>query len=110
MTGTVSSFVDVVLNFGTQELMLDNIIHQAIEQTKRVVFYGDDTWIKLFPHHFLRHDGTTSFYVNDYTEVSILVWFCFLDLLSTIAQSWFLPIQVTKGAALKTIKLYLKNF
>ena len=36
---------------------------------KKVVFYGDDTWMKLFPGHFARTDGTTSFFVTDYTEV-----------------------------------------
>ena len=34
-----------------------------------MVFYGDDTWIRLFPNSFQRQDPTTSFYVNDYTEV-----------------------------------------
>ena len=34
-----------------------------------MVFYGDDTWTRLFPGSFLRQDPTTSFYVNDYTEV-----------------------------------------
>lgn len=36
---------------------------------KKLIFYGDDTWIKLFPEHFIRTDGTTSFFVTDYTEV-----------------------------------------
>lgn len=31
--------------------------------------YGDDTWIKLFPGVFSRTDGTSSFYVSDFTEV-----------------------------------------
>ena len=32
--------------------------------------YGDDTWIRLFPEGtFSRSDGTTSFFVSDYTEV-----------------------------------------
>ena len=31
--------------------------------------FGDDTWLKLFPNHFDRSDGTTSFFVSDYTEV-----------------------------------------
>lgn len=36
---------------------------------KRMVQYGDDTWLKLFPDFFLRAEGTTSFFVADYTEV-----------------------------------------
>ena len=31
--------------------------------------YGDDTWLKLFPDFFHRADGTTSFFVSDFTEV-----------------------------------------
>ncbi|KAG8336277.1 hypothetical protein J6590_048504 [Homalodisca vitripennis] len=68
VTGTVSSYIDVMLNFGTKELTGDNVIRQAA-QTKRLLFYGDDTWIKLLPHHFIRSEGTSSFFVNDYTEV-----------------------------------------
>ncbi|XP_046445872.1 GPI ethanolamine phosphate transferase 2-like isoform X2 [Daphnia pulex] len=34
-----------------------------------MVFYGDDTWLKLFPGKFLRSEGTTSFFVNDFKEV-----------------------------------------
>lgn len=66
----MSSYIDVVLNVGAPELTLDSIILQA-SRTKNVVFYGDDTWIKLFPKHFVRSDGTSSFFVNDYTEVSV---------------------------------------
>ncbi len=29
----------------------------------------DDTWMRLFPGHFTEADGTTSFFVTDYTEV-----------------------------------------
>ncbi|KAJ8387382.1 hypothetical protein AAFF_G00157590 [Aldrovandia affinis] len=36
---------------------------------KRIIFYGDDTWVRLFPKLFMEHDGTTSFFVSDYTEV-----------------------------------------
>ncbi|OWF42123.1 GPI ethanolamine phosphate transferase 2-like [Mizuhopecten yessoensis] len=68
-TGSIPGFVDVVLNFGSSELHEDNIIDQMKRAGKRVMFYGDDTWIKLFPHHFVESDGTTSFFVTDYTEV-----------------------------------------
>lgn len=36
-----------------------------------MVFYGDDTWLKLFPSDkfFLRHEGVTSFFASDYHEV-----------------------------------------
>lgn len=47
------------------------MVSQAKSQGKKLVFYGDDTWLSLFPEHFIRSDGTTSFFVTDYTEVGI---------------------------------------
>ncbi|KXJ88778.1 hypothetical protein Micbo1qcDRAFT_166219 [Microdochium bolleyi] len=35
----------------------------------KLVMHGDDTWLKLFPGIFDRADGTTSFFVSDFTEV-----------------------------------------
>jgi ethanolaminephosphotransferase len=61
--------VDVVLNFGSSSLTDDNVITQMKRHQKKMVFYGDDTWLNLFPDHFIRFDGTTSFFVTDYTEV-----------------------------------------
>ncbi|XP_011699289.1 PREDICTED: GPI ethanolamine phosphate transferase 2 isoform X2 [Wasmannia auropunctata] len=69
MTGTVPNFVDVVLNFGSKPLQSDNLLLQAKEHGHRLIFYGDDTWLSLFPRTFDRHDGTTSFFVTDFTEV-----------------------------------------
>ncbi|XP_022198199.2 GPI ethanolamine phosphate transferase 2 isoform X2 [Nilaparvata lugens] len=68
MTGSVSNFIDVVMNFGSPELQEDNVIYQLSERYN-VTFFGDDTWLKLFPKKFTRSEGTTSFYVSDYTEV-----------------------------------------
>lgn len=68
-TGTVPNFIDLVLNLDSSAVQQDNIIHQACTANKRVIFYGDDTWLKLFPNSFIRYDGTTSFYISDYTEV-----------------------------------------
>jgi len=72
MTGAVPGFVDVMLNFNTAELTDDNILLQLQVMGKKLVFYGDDTWIHLFPRMFTRQDGTTSFFVTDYTEVAVL--------------------------------------
>lgn len=69
MTGTVPNFVDVVLNFGSKPLHSDNLLLQAKKYGHKLVFYGDNTWLSLFPHIFERHDGTTSFFVTDFTEV-----------------------------------------
>jgi predicted AlkP superfamily pyrophosphatase or phosphodiesterase len=71
MTGGVPGFVDVLLNAVSSALHEDNLLAQAISAGKKIVFFGDDTWMKLFPGHFTRSDGTTSFFVTDYTEVRI---------------------------------------
>ncbi|KAI4818786.1 hypothetical protein KUCAC02_004086 [Chaenocephalus aceratus] len=68
-TGTIPGFIDVVMNLNSPALLEDNLIWQAKTAGKRMVFYGDDTWVRLFPKHFMEHDGTTSFFVSDYTEV-----------------------------------------
>lgn len=69
VTGSVPSFADVVLNLGSPELNEDNLIAQFKSNGHKLIFYGDETWLKLFPSSFERFEGTTSFFVNDYTEV-----------------------------------------
>ena len=36
-------------------------------------FYGDETWVKLFPDKFMEADPVTSFFVADHTEVRIYI-------------------------------------
>nr|XP_045737662.1 GPI ethanolamine phosphate transferase 2 isoform X8 [Mirounga angustirostris] len=69
MTGSLPGFIDVVRNLNSPALLEDNVITQAKAAGKRIIFYGDETWVKLFPRHFVEYDGTTSFFVSDYTEV-----------------------------------------
>ncbi|XP_041050204.1 GPI ethanolamine phosphate transferase 2 isoform X2 [Carcharodon carcharias] len=69
MTGRIPGFIDVIMNLNSPTLLEDNLIWQAKFAGKRILFYGDDTWIRLFPNHFIEYDGTTSFFVSDYTEV-----------------------------------------
>ncbi|XP_039401118.1 GPI ethanolamine phosphate transferase 2 isoform X4 [Mauremys reevesii] len=69
MTGSIPGFIDVIMNLNSPALLEDNLIWQAKTAGKRIIFYGDDTWVKLFPKHFVEYDGTTSFFVSDYTEV-----------------------------------------
>ncbi|NXF37498.1 PIGG transferase, partial [Nyctibius bracteatus] len=69
MTGSIPGFIDVIVNLNSPALLDDNLIWQAKTAGKRIIFYGDDTWVKLFPKHFLEYDGTTSFFVSDFTEV-----------------------------------------
>lgn len=79
-SGSVPSFLDLILNFAesdtssslaTQDTWLAQIkahLHPG-EKEGKLVFYGDDTWLKLFPDFFARTDGTSSFFVSDFTEV-----------------------------------------
>ncbi|XP_026721880.1 GPI ethanolamine phosphate transferase 2 isoform X3 [Athene cunicularia] len=69
MTGSIPGFIDVIVNLNSPALLDDNLIWQAKTAGKRIIFYGDDTWVKLFPQHFMEYDGTTSFFVSDFTEV-----------------------------------------
>lgn len=73
-TGSIPSFVDVILNFAesdttstlaTQDTWLAQIKAKQFEHGKgKLVMYGDDTWLKLFPGFFERADGTSSFFVS----------------------------------------------
>jgi len=74
-TGSVPSFLDLVLNFAesdtsstlaTQDSWLAQL---KAKPNGKLVMYGDDTWLRLFPDFFDRADGTTSFFVSDFTEV-----------------------------------------
>ncbi|GIJ89872.1 major facilitator super transporter protein [Aspergillus pseudoviridinutans] len=73
-TGSVPSFLDVILNIAESDTSStlayqDTWLAQLKAQGGQLVMYGDDTWIKLFPGVFDRSDGTTSFFVSDFTEV-----------------------------------------
>ncbi|KAF1971856.1 GPI ethanolamine phosphate transferas-like protein 2 [Bimuria novae-zelandiae CBS 107.79] len=74
-TGSIPSFLDVILNFAesdttstlaTQDTWLAQL---RSKEGGKLVMYGDDTWLKLFPEFFERADGTSSFFVSDFTEV-----------------------------------------
>lgn len=74
-TGSIPSFVDLILNFNEADTSStlaaqDTWLAQIREAKKgKLLLFGDDTWLKLFPETFDRHDGTTSFFVSDFTEV-----------------------------------------
>lgn len=68
-TGAASDFSDIFYNAASSELNTDNLIQQFNLNGFPIVFFGDNTWLRLFPNSFLRSDGTHSFYVSDYTEV-----------------------------------------
>lgn len=85
-TGGTPSFIDAVLNVADDQDTSQGLSHQdswvrqfrykgGRDEGKRIHFYGDDTWLKLFPpsEFFALVDGTNSFFVSDYTEVDLNV-------------------------------------
>ena len=84
-TGSIPSFLDVILNFAESDTT-STLAHQdtwlaqlRAQPGGRLVMYGDDTWLKLFPGTFARADGTSSFFVS----VSECIWSktCTLDVM-----------------------------
>lgn len=70
-TGSIPSFLDVILNFAESDTTStlatqDTWLAQIKDKKKdgKLVMYGDDTWLKLFPDMFERADGTSSFFVS----------------------------------------------
>lgn len=74
-TGSIPSFLDVILNIneGDESSSLASqdtwLAQMKAKATGKLVMHGDDTWLKLFPGTFDRADGTSSFFVADFTEV-----------------------------------------
>ncbi|KAK4622127.1 GPI ethanolamine phosphate transferase 2 [Fulvia fulva] len=92
-TGSVPSFLDLILNFAESDTSSslanqDTWLAQIRAKGGNLIFYGDDTWLKLFEsgqtgagkgQFFSRFDGTSSFFVSlsinvfsflqDFTEV-----------------------------------------
>lgn len=75
-TGSIPSFLDVILNLDetdeTSTLASQDtwLAQMRAKSTGKLVMYGDDTWLKLFPDTFDRADGTTSFFVSVRGEYS----------------------------------------
>ena len=71
LSGIIPSYLDVALNLASSEFTEDNWLKRAVKEGKKVVFYGDDTWLKMFPENIFeaRSEGVVSFFVTDYTEV-----------------------------------------
>lgn len=69
-TGSIPSFVDLILNFDEADTSStlaaqDTWLAQLKAAGKgKLLMFGDDTWLKLFPDTFDRHDGTSSFFVS----------------------------------------------
>lgn len=70
LSGTIPSFMDLILNLNAAKFGDDNLLEQAHRKGKRIVFYGDDTWLEMFPaSYFVRSNGTSSFFATDYVQV-----------------------------------------
>lgn len=67
--GNIPQFIDIVLNIASTEILKDSLVHSAYNKGKKIVFYGDNTWLQLFPTSFTRFEGTNSFFVRDFKEV-----------------------------------------
>ncbi|WOG90976.1 hypothetical protein DCAR_0310223 [Daucus carota subsp. sativus] len=68
-TGGLPTFIDVGNSFGAPAIVEDNLIHQLVQNGKRVVMMGDDTWLQCFPHHFNKSYPFPSFNVKDLDTV-----------------------------------------
>lgn len=69
-TGSVPSFADLIFNLdesgsGATLAAQDTWLAQIRARGGNLGFYGDDTWLRLFPGGFFaRSDGTSSFFVS----------------------------------------------
>ncbi|KAM0948388.1 putative Type I phosphodiesterase/nucleotide pyrophosphatase/phosphate transferase [Dioscorea sansibarensis] len=68
-TGGLPTFIDVGNSFGAPAIIEDNLIHQMVQNGKRVLMMGDDTWLQLFPNHFKTAYPYPSFNVKDLDTV-----------------------------------------
>ena len=91
LSGTHPNFIDLIINLNAVEFGDDNILKQAYEKGKRMIFYGDDTWLSMFPEKmFLRSKGTSSFFATDYVQVDTNVTESALPELQKLADWDFL--------------------
>jgi ethanolaminephosphotransferase len=65
ITGSIPGFLDIKANLDSPALKEDNVVAKAVAAGRRVLMFGDETWLKLFPSSFTRSDGTTAFFVLD---------------------------------------------
>lgn len=83
-TGGLPTFIDVGNSFGAPAILEDNLIRQMVQNGKRVVMMGDDTWVQLFPEHFSTSYPFPSFNVKDLHTVDNG---CITNLLPTLYEN-----------------------
>lgn len=100
-TGTNPSFLDLFLNLADSEDALtlmheDSWLHRLKEKypTRKLAFYGDHTWLQLFPSIFDRSDTVSTFFlpVRDFPS-----W------LSIVSAAQVLTIPRTQRLETKTL-------
>uniref|UniRef100_A0A6B2E8V2 Putative glycosylphosphatidylinositol anchor synthesis protein n=1 Tax=Phlebotomus kandelakii TaxID=1109342 RepID=A0A6B2E8V2_9DIPT len=68
-SGTIPSFIDVILNLGSSEVQTDNFLQQTVSSGGKLIFYGDSTWTRMFPRIFSRKgENLDPLFVNDFYE------------------------------------------
>lgn len=78
-TGSTPNFLDAILNVAEDDTSSnvkdqDSWPRQFHENGYRLRFFGDDTWLKLFPSTiFDEYEGTNSFFVSDFEQVDLNV-------------------------------------
>ncbi|RLV94377.1 GPI ethanolamine phosphate transferase 2 [Spathaspora sp. JA1] len=79
-TGGTPNFLDAIINVNDDKSDTsqglnnqDSWVGQFLRRNKTINFFGDDTWLRLFPEQFSEYDGTNSFFVSDFTEVDLNV-------------------------------------
>lgn len=68
-TGRLPKFIDVMKNFNSAQLVSDNLISSFAQSGFKLTFYGDETWLKLFPNLFSTIDTTSGFFAKDTVQV-----------------------------------------
>lgn len=70
-TGSNPTFLDSILNVVEESVTsaaferVDSWVRQMAMQGKKIVFAGDDTWLRLFPKEWFNWtDGVSSFFVS----------------------------------------------
>ncbi|KAF0689997.1 Aste57867_18587 [Aphanomyces stellatus] len=86
-TGKQPAFLDVLRNFNSKALDDDNLLARFHQAGRRLVLYGDETWLSLFPDLFHRHDATSGFFTTDTVEVDTNVTRHLQDELDPTMQS-----------------------
>ncbi|KAJ5104042.1 hypothetical protein N7532_004571 [Penicillium argentinense] len=73
--GSNPSFLDVILNIAddndASDLSNEDTWLSRLKATLRgkLVFYGENTWLQLYPDVFDRSEGASAFFVPDFTEI-----------------------------------------